>query len=206
MPAEKTRWDQAVEFHGHSCMGLAVGFRVSEAALLALGSSRDLDEELIAVVENDSCAVDAIQVMTGCTLGKGNLIYKDYGKQVYTFALRPQGKAVRIVVKRRREEPSPRFTELRHKISRGEATAEEEKTYRDLMAERINEFLSRPLEEVLEMHEIEFTPPEKAKVFATVKCGYCGEEVMEPRARIKNGQVACIPCAVQYSRGWGKEN
>ncbi len=56
------------------------------------------------------------------------------------------------------------------------------------------------------MHEIEFTPPEKAKVFATVKCGYCGEEVMEPRARIKNGQVACIPCAVQYSRGWGKEN
>lgn len=204
MSAGKTRWAQAVEFHGHSCMGLAVGFRVSEAALQALGSSRDVDEELVAVVENDSCAVDAIQVMTGCTLGKGNLIYRDYGKQAYTFALRQQSKVVRIVVKKRREEPHSRLTELRHKISRGGATAEEEKTYRGLMTERIDQFLCRPLEEILETREIEFAPPERARIFASVECAYCGEEVMEPRARVKNGQIACIPCAIQYSRGWGK--
>lgn len=47
----------------------------------ALGGGRDIDEEMVAIVENDSCAVDAIQVLTGCTLGKGNLIFRDYGKQ-----------------------------------------------------------------------------------------------------------------------------
>jgi formylmethanofuran dehydrogenase subunit E len=74
---EKTLWERVVDFHGHECIGLASGYRVAEAAMDALGDGRDIDEEMVAVVENDSCAVDAIQVVTGCTLGKGNLIFRD---------------------------------------------------------------------------------------------------------------------------------
>ncbi len=33
---------------------------------------RDGDEELFAIVETDACGADAIQVITGCTFGKGN--------------------------------------------------------------------------------------------------------------------------------------
>jgi formylmethanofuran dehydrogenase subunit E len=77
-------FEDIVEFHGHVCPGLALGYRVSMFALKELGE-RALDEELVAIVENNSCAVDAVQVITGCTFGKGNLIFKDYGKQVYTF-------------------------------------------------------------------------------------------------------------------------
>ena len=73
-----------IDFHGHLCPGLAWGIRVSEAALAMLGP-RSQDEELVAVVETDSCAVDAIQYLTGCTFGKGNLRYLDHGQNVFTF-------------------------------------------------------------------------------------------------------------------------
>src|SRR4030067_453513 len=90
--------DDVVEFHGHICPGLVLGYRVSMLALKELGE-RAIDEELVAIVENNSCAVDAVQVMTGCTFGKGNLIFKDYGKQVYTFIKRPSGEGLRISIK-----------------------------------------------------------------------------------------------------------
>jgi len=89
-------WQDAVKFHGHECGGLTWGFKVATFAMEKLGIERSADEELVAIVENDSCAVDAIQIVTGCTFGKGNLIYKDYGKHVYTFYNRNTGKSIRI--------------------------------------------------------------------------------------------------------------
>src|SRR5574340_197535 len=85
-----------IQFHGHLCPGLALGYRVAKAALRELDAERPGDEELVAVVENDSCAVDAIQFITGCTFGKGNLVFRDYGKHVYTFYNRRTGVGVRI--------------------------------------------------------------------------------------------------------------
>lgn len=89
-------WEDAVKFHGHECGGLAWGYKVALYALEKLNFDRSSDEELVAIVENDSCAVDAIQVVTGCTFGKGNLIFRDYGKHVYTFYNRNTGKGIRI--------------------------------------------------------------------------------------------------------------
>jgi formylmethanofuran dehydrogenase subunit E len=199
-------WEETVKFHGHSCMGLAIGYRVAEAALSALENKRDVDEEFVAVVENDSCAVDAIQVITGCTLGKGNLIYKDYGKQVYTFALRPGGKAVRIALRTRENSKQTQMMELRAKMARGEATSDDESLFNKLHEELIDEFLSYPPDEIIEIKEIEFDYPEKARIFKSVECSCCGEKVMEPRARIKEGKITCIPCSVKYTRGWGSDN
>ncbi len=90
-------WDEVTKFHGHSCIGLGMGYRVAEAALKELQSDRDIDEEIVAVVENDNCSVDAVQYITGCTMGKGNLIFYDHGKPVYTFIRRSDNKAARIV-------------------------------------------------------------------------------------------------------------
>ena len=91
-------FEDTIKFHGHACPGLAIGYRVANLALKELGL-RARDEELVAIVENNSCAVDAIQLMCGCTFGKGNLIFKDFGKQVYTFIKRQDSEAVRIAVK-----------------------------------------------------------------------------------------------------------
>lgn len=202
MSMNNNSWEDTIKFHGHTCMGLAIGYRVAKAALETLDNERDVDEELLAVVENDSCAVDAIQVITGCTLGKGNLLYRDYGKQVYTFALRPKGKTVRITLKKRDNSKQDQMMELRTKMASGEATPEDESLCTKLHEEVLDEILSCPRSDILEIKEIEFNLPEKARIFKAVECSCCGEKVMEPRARIKEGEIVCIPCSVEYSRGW----
>jgi formylmethanofuran dehydrogenase subunit E len=65
---------EAIAFHGHACPGLALGYRAAEYALQHLGTGRSEDEDLVAIVENDACGVDAIQLVAGCSAGKGNLI------------------------------------------------------------------------------------------------------------------------------------
>jgi len=86
MNAEKTmeteEFKRCAAFHGHVCPGLSIGFRAAKAGMRYLQAMRAEDEELVAVVETDACSADAVQVLTGCTFGKGNFIYKDYGKMV----------------------------------------------------------------------------------------------------------------------------
>ncbi len=199
MGNEKTLWEQAVDFHGHECAGLATGFRVAEAAINALRSNRDIDEELVAIVENNSCAVDAIQVITGCTYGKGNLIIRDYGKQAYTFILRKNGKAVRITPKKADKEKQDDLTELRKKVFSGKAGEEEKALFQAKTKNIVKEMLSRPLDEMCRVEEITCEIPAKARIFPSVTCSYCGETVMEPRARVIGGRLACIPCSEKLS-------
>jgi formylmethanofuran dehydrogenase subunit E len=71
-------YDEIIQFHGHECPGLAMGYRMATAAMKKLDSIRAEDEEIVAIVENDACGVDALQCVTGCTFGKGNLIFRDY--------------------------------------------------------------------------------------------------------------------------------
>jgi formylmethanofuran dehydrogenase subunit E len=92
---ERTLEDVAA-FHGHICPGLTMGMQAASIALREIGP-HSKDEEVVAVVETDMCGVDAIQYMTGCTFGKGNLIHRDWGKNAYTFFRRSDGRAVRIV-------------------------------------------------------------------------------------------------------------
>ncbi len=159
--------DEVVKFHGHMCPGLAIGYRAALSALKRF--KRAKDEELVAVVENDSCAVDAIQFMTGCTFGKGNLIFRDYGKQVYTFIKRPGGDALRLSFVWEPPKESPR-----------------EKKIKALLAAKETE--------LFKIKMLKLNPPPEARIFASVKCGICGDKVMEPRARVKDGRVVCIPC------------
>ena len=92
-------FQDCVRFHGHLCPGLAIGYAAVKAGIGVLEVSRSEDEEIVAIVENDSCAVDAVQVLLGCTFGKGNLVFRDWGKQVFTFFERRTGRAVRVSLK-----------------------------------------------------------------------------------------------------------
>ena len=81
----KELWKKAVEFHGHECPGLAIGVKACEAAMVKLGINKTEDEDIVCVTENDACGVDAIQSILGCSIGKGNLIYRGTGKQAFSF-------------------------------------------------------------------------------------------------------------------------
>ena len=81
----KEIWKKAVAFHGHECPSLAIGVRASQLVLAKFAANRAEDEELVCVTENDACGVDGIQVMLGCTMGKGNLIFRPTGKKGLQF-------------------------------------------------------------------------------------------------------------------------
>jgi formylmethanofuran dehydrogenase subunit E len=55
---------------------------------------RSEDEETVAVCENDSCAIDALQIVLGTVAGKGNLIIQDYGKNAFTVLSRATNQAL----------------------------------------------------------------------------------------------------------------
>ncbi len=74
---------ECIKFHGHICPGMIYGYKVAKEAIKILKIERSIDEEIVAVCENDSCAIDAIQIMLGTTAGKGNLIINNYGKNAY---------------------------------------------------------------------------------------------------------------------------
>jgi formylmethanofuran dehydrogenase subunit E len=107
---------KCLEFHGHLCPGLAIGYRAARAGLDWLNERRAVDEELVAIVETDACGADAIQVLTGCTFGKGNFIFRDHGKNVYSFVSRSSGSGVRVSVRAGSFQPSERHMELIEKI------------------------------------------------------------------------------------------
>ncbi len=197
-------FSEAVKFHGHTCPGLAIGYRAAEAAIKELATERDVDEELVAIVENDACGVDAIQAVTGCTLGKGNLIYRDHGKQVYTFINRNTGDAVRIALKASLdiEKQDPALAKLRTRVFSGKATKKEEDEFHRRMESMVQAMLEAPIETMFEVRHVKAKIPEKARIFKSVKCTKCGEMVAESRARVQDGGFVCIPCYDEYSRGW----
>jgi formylmethanofuran dehydrogenase subunit E len=166
-------YSDIVAFHGHECPGLAIGYRMACAAMKALNAERSSDEELVAIVENDACGVDALQCVSGCTFGKGNLLFRDYGKQVYTLYSRTRGMGIRVVF---HDKGVPEHL-------RGDQSA------------RAKFILEAPEEEILSLAQVVIDEPEPAIISKSVPCAICGEYVMETRLRQVNGKLACIPCA-----------
>ncbi|MGB9822603.1 MULTISPECIES: FmdE family protein [Thermodesulfovibrio] len=188
------KFEDVVKFHGHSCPGLALGYRVATAALEELEvQDRSHDEEIVCIVENDSCAVDAIQVITGCTFGKGNLIFRDYGKQVYTFFDRKTGKAVRISIDFEFKETENEKA-LWQRFMQGDSSTEVVEFINKRKAEKIKQILNAKKEEILKITYPKINPPKQARIFKSLRCANCGEKVAEAKARILNGKILCIPC------------
>jgi formylmethanofuran dehydrogenase subunit E len=182
---------EVIQFHGHLCPGLALGFRVAKAGLRELKADRPHDEELVAIVENDSCAIDAIQFITGCTFGKGNLIFRDYGKHVYTFYNRRTGQGVRISEDYRGFENDQRYPELKKQQEAGQDVSREMQAFK---MEKAAVILKSEEKELLTITMVSSPPPEEAKIRSSIRCAICGEKFMGSRSREKNGKVVCIPC------------
>lgn len=166
----KDLMERAVKFHGHACPGVAIGVLVSKY-ILEHGNEFSIDEDLVAVVENDNCSVDAIQALLGTTFGKGNLIHLDYGKNNYTFYNRTNKKAVKLSLKN---------------ISFGK---------RDLpREERIQNLLNAHPEDIFNIQEVEFNPPQLAQIHESIICENCGDPTMSTRIKDFKGKKICIPC------------
>jgi formylmethanofuran dehydrogenase subunit E len=167
------QYEDIIDFHGHSCPGLAVGYRLAVAAMDALDVVRSDDEELIAVVESDACGVDALQCVSGCTFGKGNLIFRDYGKHAYSLFSRVKQQGVRVVF-------------------HGKGIPAELREDRPRYAARI---ITEQQDAILSVIRIPYEELQGARVRKSVECSRCGENVMESRVRETVNGPICIPCA-----------
>ncbi|NMA86757.1 MAG: formylmethanofuran dehydrogenase [Tissierellia bacterium] len=172
----KELWDKCVGFHGHQCPGLAIGFRAAEIAKAKMGLNFSQDEEIVCITENDACGVDAVQVITGCTMGKGNLIFKDTGKMAFTFINRKNGDAIRLMLN----------------LHNREMERDERQRY----------ILEAPEENVFKIENIHIKLPEKARLFNNIICEECNESTAEHKIRIQEGRKLCLDCYDEYTRGW----
>jgi formylmethanofuran dehydrogenase subunit E len=191
---------ETAAFHGHMCPGLAIGIRAAEVALREIGPHAH-DEEVVAVVETDMCGVDAIQFLTGCTFGKGNLIHLDYGKNAFSFYRRSDGKGIRLVTRGEAlDSPDPEWEALRSRMGDPNLTQEERDRFRQLHEARSRHILDIPLENLFEVKKPQGKIPSYARIMDSIACETCGEKVMETRTRRFSGKTVCIPCFNQMEQ------
>lgn len=166
-------WDKCANFHGHVCGGLTIGYKAALYAIDLLKIKFSEDEEIVCVTENDACGVDAIQVILGCSVGKGNLLFKLRGKQAFSFYNRTSGESVRLMLK-----------------DRPEMTREESFEY----------LQERPANELFEVKATTFSLPEKARIFNSIVCAKCGEPTAEYMISVVDGEMVCQDCTKIYNR------
>ncbi len=187
---------KCIEFHGHLCPGLVYGYIVAKEAIRLLGLERSKDEEVVTISENDSCAVDALQVMLGTSTGKGNLILKNYGKNAYTIINRSNEKAFRFSRKktyRYAGEFKEEFERVDKAISAGTAGKKEIKRHKMMKAK---DLLSRPFSDIFSTRDNDLDMPSYAPLARSVPCSKCGEMTMSTKMVVKeNGMNLCIPCS-----------
>jgi formylmethanofuran dehydrogenase subunit E len=187
---------KCIEFHGHLCPGLIYGYVVAKKAMDLLKLDRSRDEEVVAISENDSCAVDALQILLGTSIGKGNLILKDYGKNVYTILNRQKKIAYRFSRKKHYQyqgKAKDEFIHLDAAISSGTATEKEKRRHKMLKS---NDLLQKPFEDIFSTEKVDPVMPPYAALARSEACAGCGEMTMSTKmVETEKGKRVCIPCA-----------
>lgn len=164
-----------IAFHGHNCPGLTIGIRAAELAREKLDIQNAA--AAVCVTETDMCGVDAIQFLTGCSFGKGNLIHKDFGKSAFTFFNRDTNKGFRAVF-----------------IDDSSRTKDQNLSLEDQKQVRIKNLLAAELDDLFTLQDIDAPPVRPARIMKSLICTDCGEKTMESRIRLFDGKTLCMPC------------
>ncbi len=192
------------QLHGHKCPAMPMGLRAAAAAMNALAVSRAKDKDLVAILElgEDHCSHcfgDGVQMITGCTFGKGNLRTLPYGKFGLTIVDRATGRAVRVVPRaaaQAKMKESRFFQEFRAKGVPASKVPE------DVVEPLIQQVMSAPEEQILSVGaEFRMELGKAGETFATRPCDACGEMVVDRYLRVLGDKRVCIPCEEKAQRG-----
>ena len=167
-------WQDCVAFHGHECGGLTIGYKASLYAIELLKLEFSADEQVVCISENDACGVDGIQVMLGCSIGKGNLLFHMRGKQAFSFYNRKNGTSVRLVLKPRPEGMTK--------------------------ADSFAYYQSCEPKDMFDVKDATIQLPEKARLFDSYICDCCGERTASNWIRLAGGRKLCLDCYEGYDR------
>ncbi len=184
--------DESVRIHGHLCPGQVLGVRMSMFGLRKTGIADPRGEDrknIIVYVEIDRCATDAIQSVTGCSLGKRTLKFLDYGKMAAAFVnlgTKKPGtalfRAVRVLAKEESKNTAMNyFPEIKDKYQRQTAA-----------------YKVMPDDELFQWREVTVDIPSEdmpGRPVQRIKCEKCGEYVQDKREVNMDGMFLCKACA-----------
>lgn len=177
--------EESARIHGHLCPGQVLGVKMSMLGLREAGIDEPKGKDrknIIIFVEMDRCATDAVQSVTGCSLGHRTMKFMDYGKMAATFLNLKTGRAVRVLAREEsRQTAKNLFPEIEDKYA---AQLEAYKVMSD--------------DELFEVSEVKVAiNPEDmpGRPLRRVKCDSCGEQVQDMREVEKQGKILCRPCA-----------
>jgi formylmethanofuran dehydrogenase subunit E len=158
-----------------------LGVRMAIAGCRALGVAhpRRAGKRLVVFVEIDRCATDAIEALTGVSLGKRTLKHVDHGKAAATFVDTATGEAVRVAAR-------DDARELAGAVAPGEPDPRRAQTaaYRTLPEDRL-----------LRLERVAVDPGWLDRRRRRVLCAQCGEGVNYEREVRAGGRVLCRACA-----------
>ncbi len=169
-----TQWERCVAFHGHECPGLTIGYKAALYAIELLELKFSEDENVVCISENDACGVDAIQVLLGCSAGKGNLMFHMTGKQAFSFYERTSGKSVRLVLR---------------ELPEGESREE-----------RFSSLQAAEPKELFDVKKATIELPESARIFSSHICSECGEKAGDNWIKVVGDKYLCVDCYKCYDR------
>ncbi len=174
---------EAGRHHGHICPGQVLGVRMAILGCERLGIyDPKLSKRLITFVETDRCGADAVQIVTGCTLGKRTLKFVDYGKLAATFLDTDTGRAVRIAARESARDAALRF-----------APDEE-----DAHAAQLRAYKALPDDELFKVQDVHVELAETdlpGRPRGRTACARCGEGVNDGRELSLGGETLCRACA-----------
>jgi len=168
-----------------------------------ISRKENLDGGLIVIAENTTSALDAIQCLSGCTLGNQRLKVHDFGKHKYTFLVSRTGVGIKLSLKEQRFKDESRYLELEEKAEKGEATVEDIARFQSLLDERVKMLLSIRHDELFESVITTRKPPQIEAFTDLARCHRCGDLVLESRLVNIDGFSMCRQCSSYLIRPSG---
>jgi formylmethanofuran dehydrogenase subunit E len=177
--------EEATRIHGHVCAGQVIGVRMCMLALakLAIDDPKGADrKKLYVIVEIDRCATDAIQTVTGCSLGKRSMRWVDNGIMAATFVNLDSGKAFRITAREESREVSKQYC---HDVF-------------DKYARQLEAYKIMPEEDLFRVEAGDVDIPQEnlpGRPMKRVRCENCLDWVQDNRDVLVAGRILCRNCA-----------
>jgi formylmethanofuran dehydrogenase subunit E len=178
--------DQLLEktsaLHNHLCprqvLGVRMGMLAAELLELDLPQTK---KRLYTFLETDGCFADGVAVATGCWLGHRTMRLIDFGKVAATFVDTQSGQAYRIGV-----HPEARLF-----------ARETEPDARSRWHGQLAAYQYLPSDQLLIWQTVQLNFSMDTLVSrpgVRVNCARCGEEIVNEREQIVNGEPICRAC------------
>lgn len=190
----KKVFQDAVDFHRHLCLDIAVGYRAAEILVREMGDELKNMKEVVALVGNQTCALDAIQEITGCTFGKRNLILTQVGKPVYILQNTKTGNSVRAYCHYWDSFDHTEFRALRKAVKKPDASDEQKATLERMTKETIDKILAAPESELFQVSRTVLPAPKISGKYPASPCDTCGEHADEALLTEVEGKKLCKEC------------